>query len=78
MQKKEQKRLIAIEKELRAAAAKEEKYVKAMQEKQHAAWKIALEEKIPAKVREGVEGAFAKAFSSPKKLILPSIVSVRL
>ncbi len=63
MDNKEQKRLIAIEKELRAAVAREKKYAKAAIGYQPAAWKRALESKIPDRVRAGLESAFAKAYA---------------
>ena len=65
MMEKQQKRLIALEKELRAASLREKKYVKEMRERGVApgGWKQKLESRIPERVRTGLESAFTKAFS---------------
>lgn len=63
MEKERKKRIKALEKELTAAQKQEEKLCKAALKAKPAAWKTALENKVPQKIYFGLESTFSKAFS---------------
>lgn len=60
---KRDKRAAALEKELRAVEKQEQKLQKAALKAKPAAWKTALESKVPEKVYQGLNSAFATGFS---------------
>lgn len=60
---KTKKKANAINKELFAAERREKKLQQAAENAKPAAWKMALGDKLPEKVYNGLEGAFCKGFS---------------
>lgn len=60
---KTQKKVNAINKELLDVERREEKLHQAAEKAKPAAWKTALEDKVPEKVYTGLESAFSKGFS---------------
>jgi len=63
MDRKQKKRLAAIEKELLAVAKQEGKLYRAALNAKPGTFKAALEEKLPEKVYTGLQSAFCKGFS---------------
>lgn len=57
------KRMAALRKELLAVMKQEKKMERAALAARPAGWKTALEEKLPTKVYDGLEGAFCKGFA---------------
>lgn len=63
MDKELKKRKKALEKELKAVEKQEKKIQRNFERAKPAAWKRALDGKIPEKVYSGLESTFAKGFS---------------
>ena len=63
MKTSEQRRMEAIRKELQLVLRQEERRKAAVAKAKPARWKQELEQKLPAKVYDGLQSAFAKAFS---------------
>lgn len=63
MEKDQKKRRKALEKELKAVQNQEKKLQKNFERAKPAAWKTALDGKIPQKVYFGLESTFSKGFS---------------
>ena len=63
MDKEQKKRKKALEKELKAVEKQEKKLQRNFERAKPAAWKTALDGKIPNKVYSGLESTFSKGFS---------------